>query len=166
MIRLACLLLLVASSAWATSRIYKSLRTLAVESDIVAIVKVSTKPEEDRLKLPRSTSYRSATSVAVIDLLKGSAPLGFLVHHGSALDDVLFQNGSGTYLIFLNEKDGLYVPLDGWPSAKLLRGGSVTGWRDDHGFTAPLISVELVKKEIQGWLAEAGEASPPPSSGD
>jgi hypothetical protein len=52
----------------------------------------------------------------------------------SGLDDCLFQQGSGDYLVFLKRQGDKYIPTDGWPSSKKISDKKVSGWSDMHQF--------------------------------
>lgn len=118
----------------ATSRIYSTIDQLIASSDVIAVVTVDKSNEESMIKRSKTQPFGFASSARIQNTIKGDISEPFLIHHMSALDDCLFQQGSGDYLVFLKRQGDKYVPTDGWPSSKQITGKKVSGWSDMHRF--------------------------------
>ena len=124
---LVCLLL----PLQAASLVYGTLDQFIASSDLIALVLVG----EGKLDFPsaKSTSGRQ-TQAKIIRVFKGEAGEEILIRHSISLDDSLFQQGAGQYLVFLRCDKDLFIPTKGWPSSKPLRGQDVLGWSDSHSW--------------------------------
>lgn len=132
----------------ATSRIYSTLDQLTASSDAIAVVLIDKPNEESTIKRSKTQPFGYATAAGIQKIIKGSISGPLLIHHMSGLDDCLFQQGPGEYLVFLKRQDDKYVPTDGWPSSKPIREGYVIGWSDSQSWSVK-DSLENALKQIQ-----------------
>jgi len=138
----------IAPIVLATSRIYSTLDQLIAASDAIAVVVIDRPNEESIIKRSKMQPFGYASAVRIQKTIKGHLSETLLIHHMSGLDDCLFQQGPGEYLVFLKRKDDKYIPCDGWPSSKPIQKGYVIGWSDSQSWSAQ-DSLENALKQIQ-----------------
>lgn len=138
------LLLCFIPDAHSTSRIYSTLEKLIERSDAIALVTVG---EADDATARRP--FQRARTAKVQQIVKGERTETLVIQHGSGLDDALFQQGPGEYLVFLKRKDTLFVPTDGWPSSKFVSDEKVQGWSDSHRWDEKASPLPEVIAEIR-----------------
>ncbi len=116
-------------SSNANSRFYPGLDKFIVGADIVAIVEVGPRDSNWGYRNPDlKARYRQLTEAKIKQLLKGTTPSNITILHGKELDDSLFVQGQGIYLVFLKHTSDGFVPCDGWPSSKEIKDNRVLGW--------------------------------------
>jgi hypothetical protein len=135
--------------ALATSRIYSTIDQLIASSDIIAVVTVDKSNEESLIKRSKSQPFGFASSARIQNTIKGNISDPFLIHHMSGLDDCLFQQGPGDYLVFLRRQGDKYIPSDGWPSSKRIVEKQVAGWSDMRRFEKDSVLLQTVIEYIK-----------------
>ncbi len=135
--------------ASATSRIYPKLDQYVAASDVIAIVTVKKTNKESIINRTETQPYGYRTTALVQKTFKGDVSGSLSISHMSTLDDALFQQGPGDYLVFLKRQDDHYVPADGWPSSKPIKDGFVIGWSDSQSW-----SVKHALQEVEEWLRQ------------
>jgi hypothetical protein len=158
---IAAALFATAHGAMATTRIYQSLEELTASSTAIAIVQVS---DESDTAIRRSAEemraispYRFATSAKVVKALKGKLPSEITVFHMRGLNDCLFQQGSGDYLVFLTLRKDRLTPTDGWPSSKFIKEDHVTGWNETHSWNAAPVARDRVILDLKKFIDAKSE---------
>ncbi len=135
--------------ALATSRIYSTIDQIIASSDIIAVITVDKSNQESRIMRTKTQPFGYATAARIQKIIKGNISEPFLIHHASARDDSLFQQGTGDYLVFLKRQDDKFVPTDGWPSSKQILEKKVSGWSDMHRFGKEFEHLETVIEYIK-----------------
>ncbi len=138
----------IASSALATSRIYSGIDQLISTSDVIALVSIDESNEESMMKRSKIPPFGVPSPVRILKALKGEVSGTVVIHHMFGLDDSLFQQGPGEYLVFLKRKGKQYVPTDGWPSSKHIVDQQVAGWSDRHRFGEDFARLQTVIEYI------------------
>jgi hypothetical protein len=130
LLALFAVILFTVHSSNANTRFYRGLDKFIVGSDVVAIVEVGPRDSNWGYRNPDiKARYRQLTEAKIKQLLKGTTPSNITILHGKELDDSLFGQGQGLYLVFLKHTLDGFVPFDGWPSSKEIKGDRVFGWR-------------------------------------
>ena len=120
--------------SYATDRTYSALEDFINNSDVIALVEVGARNPDAGYPNPnRSSKYRQVTVAKVKQSLKGEVPNKILIFHSKGLDDQLFQQGEGSYLVFSTKTPDGLTPFDGWPSSKPIINQNVLGW-DQHPY--------------------------------
>lgn len=172
-------LLAFQAAAHATSRSYPKLDQYIADSDAIALVEIAKPNEESAVTRSKEQPFGFASEAKALRTLKGELPKSFLIHHMSSLDDCLFQQGPGDYLVFIKRRGELYVPTDAWPSSKPIKDGYVIGWSDSQSWSVKHSLDEVVKRieaaypksnpvvlptKIYGWGWGKGSSSSFPES--
>jgi hypothetical protein len=130
----------------ANQRIFSRMDEFVRKADAIALVEVGANDlEPNRFPAPirspeelrdYARSYQTMTRAAVKQSLKGDLPKTIDVFHAKELDDHLFQQGAGLYLVFLKRTAAGLVPFEGWPSSKPIKNNMVLGW-ERHPYYGP-----------------------------
>lgn len=142
-------LLLGIPSVLATSRIYGPIDQLITRSDFIAVVVVDKSNQDSMVKPQVAQGFECASQARVETVIKGDPVESVLIHHMSGRDDALFQQGPGSYLVFLNKHNDVYFPTDGWPSSKNIVNKQVAGWSDIHRFNEDYENLETAIEYIK-----------------
>ena len=135
--------------AFATSRVYSTIDQLITSSDLIAVVMIKEPNEASRIERTKEQPFGFANSAQILRQIKGDIAKPLVIHHMSGLDDCLFQQGPGEYLVFLKQKGDKFIPTDGWPSSKQIVDKKVSGWSDMQRFGKEVEQLETVIEYIK-----------------